>query len=43
MSVEVGQVYRCNICGNQVKVLEAGGGVLVCCGVPMKLEASPQK
>ena len=43
MSVEVGQVYRCNICGNKVKVLEAGGGVLVCCGVPMKLEASQQK
>ena len=40
MSVEVGQVYRGNICGNKVKVLEAGGGVLVCCGVPMKLAES---
>jgi superoxide reductase len=37
MAIEVGQVYRCKICGNQVKVVEAGGGVLVCCGVPMKL------
>ncbi len=36
MTTEVGQVYRCNICGNVVKVLAAGGGVLVCCGVPMK-------
>jgi superoxide reductase len=37
MPTEVGQVYRCNICGNQVKVLQSGGGILVCCGVPMKL------
>jgi superoxide reductase len=37
MAIEVGQVYRCKICGNKVKVLEAGGGVLVCCGVSMKL------
>jgi len=36
MPIEVGKVYRCNICGNKVKVLEAGGGTLVCCGVPMK-------
>ncbi len=36
MATEVGQVYVCNICGNKVKVMEAGGGVLVCCGVPMK-------
>jgi superoxide reductase len=33
-------VYRCKICGNQVKVLAAGGGVLVCCGVPMKVVES---
>jgi desulfoferrodoxin-like iron-binding protein len=39
MAIEVGQVYRCKVCGNKVKVLEAGGGVLVCCGVPMKQEA----
>ncbi len=40
MAIEVGQIYRCNICGNQVKVMAAGGGVLVCCGVPMKLAES---
>ena len=34
-----GEKYRCNVCGNKVKVLEAGGGVLVCCGVSMKLES----
>jgi desulfoferrodoxin-like iron-binding protein len=34
---EVGEVYRCEICGNVVEVKEAGGGELVCCGQPMKL------
>lgn len=31
------EVYKCNICGNIVEVLTAGGGELVCCGQPMKL------
>jgi len=31
------QVYRCNICGNIIEVLHAGGGELVCCGQPMEL------
>ena len=35
---EVGEVYKCTICGNVVKVLEAGGGVLVCCGEIMHLQ-----
>jgi superoxide reductase len=30
-------VYRCNICGNIVEVLQAGAGELVCCGRPMEL------
>jgi desulfoferrodoxin-like iron-binding protein len=34
----VGEVYRCEICGNVVEVKEVGGGELVCCGQPMKLE-----
>jgi len=33
----VGQVYRCNICGNIVVVLHSGVGRLVCCGQPMEL------
>ena len=37
MATEKGQMYKCKICGNKVQVVEAGGGVLVCCGVPMKL------
>jgi superoxide reductase len=31
------EVYKCEICGNIVEVTHAGGGVLVCCGEPMKL------
>lgn len=34
---EVGEVYLCEICGNKVKVLEAGAGELVCCGQPMNI------
>ena len=33
----VKEVYKCDICGNVVQVLEAGAGELVCCGEPMKL------
>ena len=31
------EIYKCEICGNIVEVLHAGGGQLVCCGQPMKL------
>ena len=30
-------LYKCELCGNIVDVLHAGGGELVCCGQPMKL------
>ena len=33
---EVGEKYRCNICGNEVTVTHAGGGTLVCCGKDME-------
>ncbi|MHC1604779.1 MAG: desulfoferrodoxin FeS4 iron-binding domain-containing protein [Candidatus Methanofastidiosia archaeon] len=33
-----GDTYICDICGNVVKVVKAGGGTLVCCGVKMRLE-----
>ena len=36
----VGEVYRCEICGNVVVVREVGGGELVCCGQPMTLVQS---
>ncbi|MCJ7582023.1 MAG: desulfoferrodoxin FeS4 iron-binding domain-containing protein, partial [Candidatus Aminicenantes bacterium] len=32
------QIYKCEICGNIVEVLHEGGGQLVCCGQPMKLQ-----
>lgn len=32
-------VYQCEMCGNMVEVLHAGGGELVCCGKPMNLLA----
>jgi superoxide reductase len=35
--MEIGNVYRCNVCGNIVEVLHVGGGELVCCGQPMEL------
>ena len=33
---EVGEKYRCSICGNEVTVTKAGGGTLVCCGKDME-------
>jgi superoxide reductase len=41
--VAVNQVYKCNVCGNIVEVLHAGGGQLVCCGQPMELLAEKTK
>ena len=32
-------VYKCNVCGNIVEVLTAGGGELTCCGSAMVLMA----
>ncbi|MFH1212008.1 MAG: desulfoferrodoxin [Candidatus Woesearchaeota archaeon] len=30
-------IYKCNICGNVVEVLDAHDGELVCCGEPMEM------
>jgi len=40
---KLGQVYKCNICGNIVTVLHAGVGELVCCGQPMELLSEKTK
>jgi desulfoferrodoxin-like iron-binding protein len=32
-----GEVYKCDICGNVVSVVEGGDGDLVCCGQNMRL------
>lgn len=38
---EVRELYKCNICGNTVRVIARGDGDLVCCGEPMtKLTAN---
>ena len=34
---KVGELWRCDACGNVVEVKEAGGGQLFCCGAPMEL------
>jgi len=34
---ELNKDYKCSICGNLVKVLQAGIGELVCCGQPMNV------
>ena len=34
---EVGEKYRCKICGNEVTVTRVGGGTLVCCDEEMEL------
>ncbi len=33
----VNEEYRCDVCGNLVKVIEQGKGTLVCCGQDMRL------
>lgn len=35
---DVMEIYRCEICGNVVEVIEVGGGELACCDEPMALE-----
>jgi superoxide reductase len=36
------EVYKCDVCGNVVKVLNGGDGDLVCCGEDMKLLTSAE-
>ncbi len=39
MATKKEQVYKCQICTNEVKVTEEGVGILVCCAKPMELKA----
>lgn len=32
-----GKIYKCEVCGNIIEVLEEGAGTLVCCGQNMTL------
>jgi len=37
MAVEqLGEIYLCKICGNEVEVIGVGGGTLVCCAQNME-------
>lgn len=36
--IALNQVYKCEVCGNIVEVVNVGGGELVCCGQPMTLQ-----
>ena len=31
------QIYKCNVCGNIIEVINPGNGSLVCCSLPMEL------
>lgn len=33
--MELNQIFRCQVCGNVVELVNVGGGQLVCCGQPM--------
>lgn len=37
--IALNEVYKCEVCGNIVEVVNAGGGELVCCGQPMTLQS----
>jgi superoxide reductase len=34
--IQENEVYKCALCGNEVKVMVAGGGTLSCCGQDME-------
>ena len=37
MAIKLGEVYKCEACGNMVIAIHEGGGDLVCCGEEMTL------
>lgn len=37
MAIKLGEVYKCEACGNMVIAIHEGGGDLVCCGEEMVL------
>lgn len=34
--MELNQIYKCNVCGNMIELVNVGGGTLVCCGQSME-------
>lgn len=35
--MEKNQIYKCEVCGNIIELIEVGGGELICCGKQMVL------
>jgi superoxide reductase len=33
---DLGEIYLCKVCGNEVEVIGVGGGTLVCCAQNME-------
>jgi desulfoferrodoxin-like iron-binding protein len=33
---DLGEIYLCKVCGNEVEVIGVGGGTLVCCDQNME-------
>ena len=41
--MQIREIFKCNVCGNVVELLQAGAPALVCCGQDMeKLEAQTE-
>ncbi len=40
MAADKLQVYKCNVCGIIVEVLDGGAGEMSCCGEPMSLQVA---
>ena len=38
MAIKLGEVYKCEVCGNMVIAIHEGAGDLVCCGQDMVLK-----
>ena len=42
MMIEMDQVYKCEICGNEVEITHVGGGELMCCNQSMELQGEEE-
>ncbi|NLK00300.1 MAG: desulfoferrodoxin FeS4 iron-binding domain-containing protein [Clostridia bacterium] len=43
MATQKDQVYECRDCGNVVKIVEPGDGLLYCCDSPMMIKQEKKK
>lgn len=40
---KLGQIYKCEVCGNIIEIIHKGNGELVCCGQPMVLQVEKKE